>query len=464
MTTQGSHLVSTRASGGMSTGAPAALTGVFDDDARRLAARAAEAEQALAALPSVPGRSPGERARAATVHAEVRRLRRDFLSRHTETVYDRLTDGLTRRPRLPELVDAAAGLVPGLVPTREQMAAERRFVQAEKEGREIDQGRFCGAVLRSATAGRHLVETMLGPTPRALGLLDGFRAEGRVELDTVHVERRGAAAHVEFRNPRRLNAENARLIADLDTAVDLVLLDHTVRVGVLRGGVVDHPAHRGRRVFSAGVDLTDLRDGRIPLVDFLLGRELGYVNKLLHGLLIDPAPGAGSERGVTKPWIGAVDTFAIGGGMQLLLALDHVVAEEGAYVSLPAAEEGIVPGAGNLRLTRQTGSRLARQIVLGGRRIATTDPEASTVYDEVVPADRMDEAVDRAVSGLSAPAVAANRRMLTLAEEPLDHFRVYLAEFAFAQADRAYAPDVLEKVERRWQERERRRAARGSRT
>ncbi|WP_107060771.1 (3,5-dihydroxyphenyl)acetyl-CoA 1,2-dioxygenase DpgC [Streptomyces olivaceus] len=444
--------------------APVPLSGRFDDDARRLAEQAVAAERILAALPPVPGRSRDERTRAATAHAEVRAVRRDFLARHTDTVYGLLTDGLTRRPRLPDLVDAVADRVPGLVPTRAQMAAELRFVQAEKEGREIDQGRFCGAVLRSPTAGRHLVETMLGPTPRALELLDRFRAEGRVELDAVHVERRGTAAHVEFRNPGRLNAENARLVADLDTAVDLVLLDDTVRVGVLRGGTTDHPAHRGRRVFSAGIDLTDLRDGRIPLVGFLLARELGYVNKLLHGLLTDPAPGAGSERYVTKPWIGAVDTFAIGGGMQLLLTLDHVVAEEGAYVSLPAAEEGIVPGAGNLRLTRQTGARLARQVVLGGRRIAATGPEAAAVYDEVVPADRMDEAVERAAAALAAPAVAANRRMLALAEEPLDHFRTYLAEFAFAQADRAYAPDVLDKVERRWQERERRRAARGSRT
>ncbi|WP_052192960.1 (3,5-dihydroxyphenyl)acetyl-CoA 1,2-dioxygenase DpgC [Streptomyces sp. CNQ431] len=438
--------------------------GRFDDDAHHLAGAAEAAERVLAALPLVPARSPHEQARARNVHAEVRAVRRDFLARHTDTVYGLLTDGLTRRPRLPELVDAAAGLVPGLVPTRAQMAAERRVVQAEKEGREIDQGRFCGAVLRSPTAGRHLVETMLGATPRALELLDGFRADGRVELDAVHVERRGAAAHVEFRNPERLNAENARLVADLDTAVDLVLLDDSVRVGVLRGGTTDHPAYRGRRVFSAGIDLTDLRNGRIPLVDFLLGRELGYVGKLLHGLLTDLAPGAGTERFVTKPWIGAVDTFAIGGGMQLLLTLDHVVVEEGAFVSLPAAEEGIVPGAGNLRLTRQTGARLARQVVLGGRRIATTDPEASLVYDEVVPAAHMDEAVERAAAALSAPAVAANRHMLALAEEPLDHFRVYIAEFAFAQADRAYAPDVLDKVERRWQERERRRAARGSRT
>ncbi|MET9567065.1 (3,5-dihydroxyphenyl)acetyl-CoA 1,2-dioxygenase DpgC [Streptomyces tauricus] len=446
-------------------GAPAGpAAGPFETDARHLAEYTAGAERDLAALPPPgPDRTPADRDRAAAVHTGARRVRRAFLARHAETVYGLLTDGLSRPVRLPDLVYDAADRFPGLVPTRAQMAAERRLVQAEKEGREIDQARFCGAVLRSPTAGRHLVETMLGPTPRALALLDGFRAEGRVELDTVLVERRGVAAHVEFRNIHRLNAEDDRLIADLDTAVDLVLLDDTVKVGVLRGGVVDHPKYRGRRVFSAGVNLTDLRDGRISFVEFLLGRELGYINKMLRGLLTDPLPGAWSERSVTKPWIGAVDTFAIGGGMQLLLVLDHVVAEEHSYVSLPAAEEGIVPGLGNLRLTRLTGARLARQVVLGGRRIAATDPDARLLCDEIVPADGMDEAVERAVAALSAPAVAANRRMLTVAEEPLDLFRDYLAEFAVAQAERAYAPDVLDKVERRWQERERRRAAARSR-
>ncbi|MGW7688993.1 (3,5-dihydroxyphenyl)acetyl-CoA 1,2-dioxygenase DpgC [Streptomyces asiaticus] len=437
-------------------------TGGIEADARRLAEYIGGTERRLAALPPVPDRAPHDRDRAVAVHARARRARRAFLARHTETVYGVLTDGLTRPVRLADLVYEAADRFPGLVPTRAQMAAECRFVQAEKEGREIDQGIFCGAVLRSPTAGRHLVETMLGPTPRARTLLDGFRTEGRIELDTVYLERRGVAGHIEFRNAARLNAEDDRLIADLETAVDLVLLDDASKVGVVRGGTVDHPTYRGRRVFSAGVNLTDLRDGRISFVEFLLGRELGYVNKLLRGLLTAPSPGDGCERSVGKPWIGAVDTFAIGGGMQLLLVLDHVIAEENAYLSLPAAEEGIVPGLGNLRLTRLTGARLARQVVLGGRRIAATAPEARYVCDTVVPAEDMDGAVDRAVEALRAPAVSANRHMLTVAEEPLDLYRSYLAEFAVVQAERIYAPDVLAKVERRWQERERRRAARGS--
>jgi thioesterase DpgC len=215
---------------------------------------------------------------------------------------------------------------------------------------------------------------------------------------------------------------------------------------------VDHPRYAGRRVFSAGINLKDLRNGAISFVDFLLGRELGYIHKMLRGLLTAPDAPAWCERTVQKPWIGAVDSFAIGGGMQLLLVLDRVILASDAYVTLPAAEEGIVPGLGNLRVSRHTGARLARQVLLGGRRITAAEPEARLVCDEVVPADEVTAAVDRAVQELSAPAVVANRRMLALVEEPLDLYRTYLAEFALVQVARSYSDDVLSKVERRWQD------------
>ena len=77
-------------------------------------------------------------------------------------------------------------------------------------------------------------------------------------------------------------------------------------------------------------------------------------------------------------------------------------------------------------------------------------PGAELVCDEVVPADRLSDAVDRAVAELAAPAVVANRAMLTLAEEPRETLRSYLAEFAVVQAERIYSPDVLDRVERRW--------------
>ncbi|MFI1652015.1 (3,5-dihydroxyphenyl)acetyl-CoA 1,2-dioxygenase DpgC [Streptomyces avidinii] len=428
------------------------FTGALQADAGLLTAYAATAEHHLGLLPPRPHRDGDQQLAAEHVLALARTARRAFMALHADEVYDRLTENRTRYLRVDALLAAAADTFPGLVPDQAQVLAEAARIQAHKDGREVDQAIFCGAVLRSATAGTHLIEAMLLPTAGAVDLLEEFREVGRMVLSTVTVEREGQAAHVTFRNAHCLNAEDNRLIADLETAIDLVLLDDQVRVGVLRGGKVDHRRYAGKRVFSAGINLKDLRNGDISFVDFLLGRELGYIHKMARGLLVNPAEAAWADRCTSKPWVGAVESFAIGGGMQLLLVLDRVIAEADAFFSLPAAEEGIVPGLGNLRLTRMVGTRLARQIILQGRTIHANDPEASLICDEIVPTAGMDSAIERAVRDLRAPAVAANRSMLFLAEEPLDLYRSYLSEFSTAQASRAYSSDVLDKVERRWQQ------------
>ncbi|MEF2529494.1 (3,5-dihydroxyphenyl)acetyl-CoA 1,2-dioxygenase DpgC [Streptomyces sp. CS62] len=424
-----------------------ASAGTSPPHAKLLAGYADETERRLALLPARPDRTAAEAEQAENLHEDCRAVRHAFLARHADAVYDELTAGRTRRPRLPDLAAEAALRFPGLVPDAARLAAERAGLQAHKEGREIDQGIFFGALLRSPTAGTHLIESMLRPAPGSAARLAEFRRTDRLELSAVLLERRGEGAYVTFRNGHCLNAEDNRLIADLETAVDVALLDDRIRVGVLRGGPVTHPRHAGRRIFSAGINLKELHAGRISFVEFLLGRELGYVNKLARGLLREgPAAAAGTTAG--KPWVGVVDAFAIGGGMQLLLVLDRVIAEEGAFLSLPAADEGIVPGLGNLRLTRLTGARTARQVILSGRRIHTSDPAAALLVDEVLPTAALDAAAERAVHELAGPAVAANRAMLTLAEEPLELLRGYLAEFAVVQARRIHSPDVLAKTGR----------------
>lgn len=433
------------------TGDMPTFAGGLDEDARALASHVGSSHRALATLPAKPDRDEDQQRIADRLLNTVRVARHAFLAEHVGEVYDQLTDCRSRWIRLPELVSAAAERYPGLVPGREEMESELARIQAHRDGLEIDQGIFCHAVLASATTGRHLIESMLLPTPRARELLPLFVTAGRVELDSVLLERRGSAAHLTFLNADALNAEDNRLIADLETSVDLAILDDQVCVGVLRGGTVNHPKYRDRRVFSAGINLKELRNGRISFIDFLLGRELGYIHKIVRGLARLPQDDRWPVETVQKPWIAAVDSFAIGGGMQLLLAMDWVIAEENSYFSLPAAEEGIVPGLSNLRLTRFTGARMARQVILGGRRIAANEPDARTICDETVPAAEMDEAIGRAVHEFSAPSVSANRQMLNLAEEPLDLFREYLAKFALVQATCAYTEDVLAKVERRWQ-------------
>ncbi len=415
-------------------------------DRRRLAETAADSERRIAALPPPRERTPEQRAEAAAAHDAARRMRARFMNTYADGVYDELTDGRTRQLRVAELATAAAYAFPGLVPTPEQLLQERSRVQADQEGHEIDQGIFLRAVLRSERSGRHLMAAMLRPTERALRLLPEFRRTGVLATEAVRLERRDGVARLTMCRPECLNAEDEQQVDDMETAVDLALLDPAVRVGVIRGGVMSHPRYRGRRVFSAGIDLKATSAGRISLIGFLLRRELGYLHKLVRGLSGDD-PDRWTPP-VQKPWVGAVDTFAIGGGCQLLLVLDHVVAAADAYLSLPAAAEGIVPGAANLRLGRIAGARLARQVILAGRRIMAAEPDARLLVDEVVPPEGMDEAVERAAARLAGDAVVANRRMINLVEEPLDGLREYLAEFALEQSLRIHAGDVIDKVGR----------------
>jgi thioesterase DpgC len=330
------------------------------------------------------------------------------------------------------------------------MAEERSRLQADKEGREIDQGIFFHSLLRLPDTGIHMIESALKPSARAKDLLPRFCREGRLDLGSVLLEVRDRAAHLTVNNSHCLNAEDDRLIDDMETAVDLTLLNDDIQVGVLRGGIMSHPRYMGRRVFSAGINLKALHAGQISFVDFLLRRELGYINKITRGLILEESnEGQGwrvCRKVIEKPWIAAVDSFAIGGGAQLLLVFDRVIGASDSYFSLPAAQEGIVPGFANQRLGRLLGSRKARQVVLHGRKIWAHEQDAELLFDEVVDTSELDAAVERSVRQLSNPAVIANRHMLNLAEEPVELFRQYAAEFALVQAERLYSQDVLEKV------------------
>jgi thioesterase DpgC len=398
----------------------------------------------LATLPPKPDRDRHQQCVADTILKTCRELRTRFMRRHAAQVYDVLTNGRTKYLRLCDLVSAAAERFPGLVPTRCEVEAERQHIHVHKDGHEIDQAIFLDGVLRVPAAGRHLIQAMLLPTTRAHELLPAFRRDARLALASVLVERQNGAAHLTFQNEVYLNAEDEALVADLETAVDVVLLDNDIRVGVLRGGTMSHPRYVGKRVFSAGINLQHLYEGRIGFIDFLITRELGYMSKLVRGLctgLDDHSPIT-----VQKPWVAVVDSFAIGGGMQLLLVCDWVIASQDVYFSLPASQEGIIPGVANLRLGRFADGRLARQMIFRGEKIHAAEPRAALICDEVVPAEAMDEAVERAVDALASPAVIANRAMLGLAEEPPERFREYMAEFVIQQALRLYSDDVIDKV------------------
>jgi thioesterase DpgC len=385
--------------------------------------------------------------------------REERLRRDAGEIYEQLTGGLARQLRLTSLVYAAAEQFPGLVPTRLEIDAERRLPQKEKRGLEINQGVLLAHVLAHPRCGSHLVHAMSQPKAEALAALDGFRLAGEIDLGPVRLERHGRVGHVILQNHAFLNAEDGEWAAALETAIDLVLLDDAIDLGVLRGGPATHPKYAGRRVFSAGVNLTHLYRGRISLLDYMLDKELGAISKLYRGHGLGTFEQLDLEVRREKPWIAVVESFAIGGGCQLLLVVDHVVAEAGSFFSLPARHEGIVPGLANLRLPRFIGERRTREAILFNPRFAAESDVGRSIADVVVPREEVGEAVDRSASGLlgAGPAsLVANRKALRVGAEPLDVFRRYMASYAREQAYCMYSAALIDNLERNWNAAQRR--------
>ena len=375
------------------------------------------------------------------------------------SIYDELTDGLSRQLRVSELAYAAADRYPGLLPTRAEIDAERELAQKDKRGLEIDQGVFVAHVLADPRVGFHLMHAMSQPKAEALALLEDFERLGSVDLGPMRVDRAGNVGHVTIQNHAFLNSEDDVSTAALETAVDLVLLHDEIQVGVLRGAPATHPKYAGRRIFGSGINLTHLYYGKISLLEFMLERELGAVSKMYRGHDLGAFDEVGLENRREKPWIAAVDTFAIGGACQWLLVMDSVVAESGSYFNLPARKEGIIPGCADLRLPRFVGERLTRQAIFFNRELPADSAEGRLIADEVVPPGAMEHAVERSAAELTSAGMTsliANRRALRVGQEPLDAFRRYMAGYARDQAHCLYSPALIDNLERNWDAKRRR--------
>jgi (3,5-dihydroxyphenyl)acetyl-CoA 1,2-dioxygenase len=426
--------------------------------ARRLADFCEPGEAFLRHLPPKSARNPKQAAAAEALKEEARQARTRFLRAHVEPVYRALTHDYAEFIRVDDLVRAAAERFPGLAPSATALARERQLALKDKEGIEIDHGILLSQILAQRDCGLHLVHAMLRPTREAEELLPRFRSEGFLDLGPVRVARMGNAGHVTLRNAAYLNAEDESTVLPMETAVDLVLLDPDLEIGVLRGDVVQHAKYSGRRVFNAGINLTHLYYGRISFVDFYIVRDLGFMNKFYRGLSGPEFLPNEPECSLEKPWLGAVEAFAIGGGCQILLTLDHVIAERTAFFNLPARKEGIIPGAANLRLPRAVGDRLARQGILSGRSFPADSPAGALLCDEVVEPDAMDAAIEQAVARLSSAgvvSVAANRKAMRVGQESLDTFRQYMATYAREQAYCHFSPALVRNLEDNWNARSR---------
>ncbi|MFF7793123.1 enoyl-CoA hydratase-related protein [Streptomyces sp. NPDC007991] len=422
-------------------------------DRRELENRLGNLQEALDELPERPDRSSEQERVAGELKGTARILRRRFLRRHAEAVYEELTDGLTRSPRLTELARLGAERFPQLVPDPPRLKQDAVRQQRHKDGLEIDLGIFYGELLHHPRSGRHLVQSMTEPTAEALSRVAEFRRTGTVDLGPVAVRRDGSVGLVTFQNKRFLNAEDNDTATALEIAVDLVLLDDAIEVGILRGDVMDHPKWAGQRIFGAGINLSALYEGDISLVDFFLNRELGALHKIFRGHPLDRESDDDLAERREKPWISVVDNFAIGGACQTLLVTDRVVADDTSYFNLPAGREGIVPGCGVLRLPRFLGEGLARQTIFSSLDIPSNTPEGRMLVSDVAPADALDGVVQRAAADFldcGPVGVCANRRAMRAGQEPLDAFRRYMATYALDQAVCIHSKEVIANLERTW--------------
>ncbi len=412
-----------------------------------------KSRQLIERLPPKSKRGEAQALVAEAVHHLARQSREQFLQRHVEAVYSELTRNFSQFVRVEELVRAAADAFPGLVPSVGQIAAEVETLQGQKEGLEIDQGIFLAQVLGHERAGSHLVHAMLLPRPESSNHLQRFQRDGVLDLGSARLERRDQTVYLTASNPRFLNAEDQTTFDEMEIAVDVAILDPLSSVAVLRGGTVDHSKYRGRRLLGSGINLTRLYQGKIPY-HWFVQRELGFVHKFLRGVASPEAfPDDVHGTAIEKPWIAAVEGFAIGGHCQILLTMDFVIAASDAFMTLPARKEGIIPGVSNLRLPRFTGDRIARQLIQYERRLDCDSPEGRLICDEIAPPDEMDSAIERVVSRLAssgAVGAIANRRAFRIGQEPIDLFRRYMAVYAREQAYCHFSPALIANLEQYW--------------
>lgn len=424
----------------------------LESDAKAFGPLIARGRDFCEKMPLKSERSPAEREAGESIVLLMASLCRRFCRAHRESIYRKLTGDYSRLVRVDELAWRAGELWPGLLPGKEEVAREAERMQRDKDGLELHQGIFFSQIFAGRESGRHLLHAMLRPKAESLELLAVFRRDGVADLGRSRAEVRGGAGYVITNNPRFLNAEDDSTNGPQETAIDLVLLHPELQLGILRGERVEHPRYKGRRVFDSGINLTHLYHGKISYLFYLI-RDLGLVNKLFRGLTHEEWEMDAPEETLEKPWMAVVESHAIGGGCQLLLVVDYVIAESGSYFNLPARKEGIIPGAANLRLPRFLGERLAREAILFDKTFYVENPEAARLINEVVPGNEMEQAVQRFVDDASSSGMVSasgNRKALRVQSEPLEVYRRYLAVYCEEQARCHLSGQLIANLETHW--------------
>ena len=248
-----------------------------------------------------------------------------------------------------------------------------------------------------------------------------------MSYDNIIIETRGAVGLVTLNRPKALNALCDALVRELGRALDGFEADAAIGAVVITGS---------EKAFAAGADIKEMQ-------------SLSFVDVFLSNFVTD-----GWERVTTcrKPIIAAVAGFALGGGCEMAMMCDTIIAAESAKFGQPEITLGIIPGAGGTqRLTRFVGKAKAMDMVLTGRMMDAAEAERSGLVSRIVPNDKLvEEAIKMAtqIAAFSRPSVLAAKEAVnrayetTLAEGVRFERRLFHAMFATADQKEGMAAFV----------------------
>jgi enoyl-CoA hydratase len=215
------------------------------------------------------------------------------------------------------------------------------------------------------------------------------------EFETILVETHGAVTLVRLNRPQALNALNTQVLADLIAAFADYDSDASQHCLILTGN---------EKAFAAGADIKEMQQK---------GFSAMYSENFFAGF--------GQVTATRKPWIAAVAGFALGGGCELAMMADFIIAADNAKFGQPEIKLGVAPGmGGSQRLTRAVGKAKAMEMCLTGRMMGAEEAEQASLVARIVPKETLvEEALKTAAEIAAMPPLAAiaNKEMVNAAFE-----------------------------------------------
>lgn len=208
-----------------------------------------------------------------------------------------------------------------------------------------------------------------------------------MEYENIKFEQDGKIATIIFNRPKVLNALNQALLSEFSSVLDQLATNEEISVVILTGA--------GGKAFVAGADIKELSTLSPLQAKLLAERGQGIVSKLEQ---------------LSQTVIGAVNGFALGGGMEVALACDFIYASESAQFSLPEINLGIIPGyGGTQRLSRLIGKNRAKVLILSGKMISATEAKELGIVNKVCEADSLMMATHKIAEQIAAKGKVALR-------------------------------------------------------